>query len=49
MLTDIRMPGMDGIAATEAITAAAGSIRVVMLTTFDQDDTGRSRRTSAAC
>ncbi|WP_244200211.1 response regulator [Micromonospora arborensis] len=36
-LLDIRMPTMDGIEAARRICADAGS-RVIMLTTFDQDD-----------
>ncbi|AWB83575.1 response regulator [Corynebacterium liangguodongii] len=35
---DIRMPRMDGIAAAKAIMAAHPSIRVVMLTTFDDEE-----------
>lgn len=35
---DIRMPGMDGIEATKLITAAAGATRVLILTTFDDDE-----------
>jgi DNA-binding NarL/FixJ family response regulator len=35
---DIRMPGMDGIEATQMITAGVGPARVVVLTTFDDDD-----------
>jgi DNA-binding NarL/FixJ family response regulator len=40
VLTDIRMPGMDGIAACEQITADPdlATVRVLMLTTFEQDD-----------
>jgi len=37
VLMDVRMPGLDGIAATEAIVAAGGSARVLILTTFDLD------------
>lgn len=39
VLMDIRMPRLDGVAATERILAAHGDdIRVVVLTTFDTDD-----------
>ncbi len=38
MLMDIRMPGLDGIDATRSITAAPGGARVIMLTTFDEDE-----------
>ena len=37
VLMDIRMPGTNGIAATEVITAA-GPTRVLVLTTFDDDE-----------
>jgi DNA-binding NarL/FixJ family response regulator len=37
VLMDVRMPGTDGIAATEAITRAQAS-RVLILTTFDLDE-----------
>src|SRR5919198_5509577 len=35
---DIRMPRMDGLAATEALRARAGAPSVIVLTTFDADD-----------
>jgi DNA-binding NarL/FixJ family response regulator len=35
VLMDIRMPGLDGIAATEAITRVPDAPRVLILTTFD--------------
>lgn len=38
VLMDIRMPIMDGIAATEAIAAAGDRPRVIVLTTFDLDE-----------
>ncbi|WP_063050147.1 response regulator [Nocardia arthritidis] len=37
VLMDVRMPGMDGIAATERITAD-GLAKVLILTTFDLDE-----------
>jgi DNA-binding NarL/FixJ family response regulator len=37
VLMDIRMPGMDGLAATARFTAAADPPRVLVLTTFHQD------------
>ncbi|MDT3345640.1 MULTISPECIES: response regulator [Microbacterium] len=38
VLMDIRMPVMDGLAATEALLADADPPKVVMLTTFDLDE-----------
>jgi len=38
VVMDIRMPGMDGIEATAMITTENPAARVVMLTTFDDDD-----------
>ena len=38
VVMDIRMPGMDGIEATRIITAESSAVRVVVLTTFDDDD-----------
>lgn len=38
VLMDIRMPGTDGISATEKVTALNPPPRVLVLTTFDHDD-----------
>jgi DNA-binding NarL/FixJ family response regulator len=38
VLMDIRMPVMDGIAATRELTAGGSPPRVLVLTTFDLDD-----------
>jgi DNA-binding NarL/FixJ family response regulator len=38
VLMDIRMPGVDGLAATEQVRAREGAPQVIVLTTFDADD-----------
>ncbi|WP_327739428.1 response regulator transcription factor [Streptomyces nojiriensis] len=38
VVMDIRMPGMDGIEATGLITAETEAVKVLVLTTFDEDE-----------
>ncbi|GAC1597355.1 MAG: response regulator transcription factor [Pseudarthrobacter sp.] len=38
VLMDVRMPVLDGIEATRAITAAGATARIIILTTFDVDE-----------
>lgn len=38
VLMDVRMPGLDGIAATRAVLASPQAPRVIVLTTFDLDE-----------
>jgi DNA-binding NarL/FixJ family response regulator len=38
VLMDVRMPDLDGIAATKEALAASPDLKVVILTTFEQDD-----------
>jgi DNA-binding NarL/FixJ family response regulator len=38
VLMDVRMPEMDGVAATQAICQRYPEIRVLVLSTFDEDD-----------
>lgn len=37
LLTDLRMPGLDGVALTEEVTRTTPSVRVLVLTTYDSD------------
>jgi RNA polymerase sigma factor (sigma-70 family) len=49
VLMDVRMPGTDGIAATEALRGDGGGPQVLVLTTFDADATVvRALRAGAA-
>jgi DNA-binding NarL/FixJ family response regulator len=38
VLMDVRMPDLDGIAATRELLAASPDVKVVILTTFEEDD-----------
>ena len=38
VLMDVRMPNVDGIAATREVLAARPDVKVVILTTFEEDD-----------
>jgi DNA-binding NarL/FixJ family response regulator len=38
VLMDVRMPDLDGIAATQELARIAPAVRVLILTTFEQDD-----------
>jgi len=38
VLMDVRMPDLDGIAATRELASAAPGVKVLILTTFEQDD-----------
>jgi DNA-binding NarL/FixJ family response regulator len=38
VLMDVRMPNLDGLAATQRLLARVEGVRVVMLTTFDLDE-----------
>jgi DNA-binding NarL/FixJ family response regulator len=38
VLMDVRMPDLDGISATREVLAGSPEVRVVILTTFEQDD-----------
>jgi DNA-binding NarL/FixJ family response regulator len=46
---DLRMPGVDGITATRRILAARPSARIVVLTTFGDDDHLYPALTAGAC
>nr|WP_062335140.1 response regulator transcription factor [Herbidospora sakaeratensis] len=49
VLMDLRMPGLDGVAATRRITAARPATRVLALTTFDDDENLYAVLNAGAC
>ncbi|GIH80007.1 response regulator [Planobispora longispora] len=49
VVMDLRMPGVDGITATGRIVAERPSVRVVVLTTFGDDDHLYPALTAGAC
>jgi DNA-binding NarL/FixJ family response regulator len=48
VLMDYRLPGMDGLAATRAITAAHPAIRVLVLSTYPAEDIPGDVRSAGA-
>jgi DNA-binding NarL/FixJ family response regulator len=38
VLMDVRMPGLDGVAATRSMRSACPEVKVIILTTFDDDE-----------
>ncbi len=49
LLLDVRMPGVDGLAAMEEIAATHATTRVLMLTTFDLDEYVYRAMRAGAC
>jgi DNA-binding NarL/FixJ family response regulator len=49
ILMDVRMPVLDGVAATRQILAVQPAIRIIMLTTFDDDEAVFDGLRAGAC
>jgi DNA-binding NarL/FixJ family response regulator len=49
VLMDIRMPVLDGLGATQALTRAASTARVLILTTYDADEYLYDAMRAGAC
>lgn len=49
VLMDIAMPGLDGISATAGLTSAHPGVRVVMVTSYDDDDLREAATAAGAC